>query len=99
MTNIEIRSFLLISAQRALLGMIYPSIRAIAIGFEDVKVLKVICYLDREPNDDDFDNISEVTGEICSDIDFKEVEEYCIYTQEPISKLDSLCCWVYVRKE
>jgi hypothetical protein len=96
---IELRRDVLISIQRALWGMIYPSIRAIAIGFDGKKKLKVIYYLDREPNDDDFENISDVTGEICSDIEFTDVEELCEFTLDPFSKLDNLESWVYMRQE
>ncbi len=99
MNQNEIRVRVLLSMQRALWGMIYPSIRAIAVGFEGLEKLKIIYYLDREPVDDDYENISEVTSEVCADIEFKEVEELCIYTQEPTSKLDNLTSWVYIRKE
>lgn len=97
--NIEFRKDVLISMQRALLGMISPSVRAIAIGFEDEKKLKVIYYLDRKPNDNDYEDISEVTTEVCADIAFSEVEEVCIYTLKPFSELDHLTSWVYLRKE
>ena len=99
MKDVELRKKLLISMQRALWGMVYPSIRAIAVGFEGLKKLKVIYYLDREPIEYDYENISDVTAEVCADIDFIEIEELCIFTQEPISKLDNLISWVYIRKE
>lgn len=99
MNYFEIRTKVLLSIQRALWGMIYPSIRAIAVGFEGTKKLKVVYYLDREPNEDDYDNISDVTGEVCADVDFTEVEEKCIFTLEPISQLDNLESWIYIRKE
>jgi hypothetical protein len=97
--NTDLRIKILLSIQRALWGMIYPSIRAIAVGYEGIKKLKVIYYLDREPTEDDYENISDVVGEMCSDINFIEVEEKCISTLEPISKLDNLESWVYIRKE
>jgi len=88
MKEIELRRQVLLSIQRALWGMIYPSIRAIAVGFEGERKLKVIYYLDREPIQDDYDNISEVTTEVCGDINFTDVEEICIFSIEPFSKLD-----------
>ena len=94
----ELRPKLLLSAQRALWGMIYPEIRAIAVGGDERK-LKVIYYLDRKPNENDFENISEVVGLICADIEFQEVEEVCLKTNESISNLDNLDSWVYVRYE
>ncbi len=99
MNQNDIRVRLLLSMQRALLGMIYPSVRAIAVGFVQLKKLKVIYYLDREPVEDDYESISEVTTEVIADIDFQEVEELCIYSQDPISKLDGLNSWVYTRRE
>lgn len=99
MNKIELRRKVLLSAQRALWGMIYPSIRAIAVGFEGTKKLEIVYYLDREPNEDDYENISEVTSEMCADIDFEKVKERCVYTNKTISELDSLVSWVYIRKE
>jgi len=99
MEEIEIRKEVLLSLQKALWGMIYPSIRAIAIDFKGTNKLKVRYYLDREPNEDDYENISEVTSEVCADINFTEIKEECIFTLEPISKLDNLKSWVYIRKE
>lgn len=99
MQNIPLRAQILLSTQCALWGMVYPAIRAIAIGYEDTKKFKIVYYLDREPNEDDYENISEVVGEICSDIPFKTVEENCIFTLQPFSELDYLNSWVYMRKE
>jgi hypothetical protein len=99
MEEIEIRRDLLIAIQSALLGMIYPSIRSIAVGFDGLKKFKIIFYLDREPNDNDYETISDVAGEVCADINFIKVEEICIFSNEPFSKLDNLKTWVYVRKE
>ena len=72
MNQNDIRIRVLLSIQRALLGMIYPSIRAISVGFEQLDKLKVIYYLDREPVDEDYESISELTTEIISDIEFKK---------------------------
>jgi hypothetical protein len=97
--EIEFRKEVMVSSQRALLGMIYPSIRAIAVGYLGELRLTMIYYLDREPNDDDFESISDVTGQILADINFSEVEEHCIYTLEPFRNLNGLTSWVYMRKE
>lgn len=99
MGEIEIRKDLLISVQRALWGMIYPSVRSIAVGFDGLKKLKIIFYLDREPIEEDYEILSEVTSEVCADLSFSEVEELCIFTNEPFSRLDNLTTWVYMRKE
>ncbi|MFQ6600303.1 hypothetical protein [Flavobacterium sp. C3NV] len=99
MEYLEIRRIVLLSIQKALLGMIYPEIRAIAVGFEGLRKLTVIYYLDREPSSDDFENISDVTAEVLADINFSEVEEKCFFSDEIIAKLNNLDSWVYVRKE
>lgn len=95
--SIRFMKEVLISIQRGLWGMIYPSIRAIAVGFDGG--LKVVYYLDREPNGDDYENISDVVGEVCSGIPFKKVEEICIYTLDSFLNLENLESWVYMRQE
>ncbi len=75
--------------QSAFWGMIYPEIRAISVGYEGTQKLIVNCYLDREPNEDDYENIAEVTSELFADINFMDAEENCIYLLEPISKFDN----------
>lgn len=99
MNSTEIRRKVLLSGQSALLGQIYPSIRGIAIGFSGTEKLKLVCYLDREPDEEDYENISLVTTYICADIKFSKAEEICIYSKEPFRNLDSLNAWVYMRKE
>jgi hypothetical protein len=96
--GIEFRRDVLLSVQRALLGNIYPSIRAIAVGYEGEEKFKIIYYLDRQPNDEDFESISDVTGKVRGDINFSEVEKLCIFTSELVSKLDNLVSWVYIKK-
>jgi len=92
-----------LSAQRALLGMIYPEIRAITIGIEfmqNIETLKIICYLDRVPTEFDYQNIGEITGYILGDFNLiHKVEEICEYTTEPIGKLKMLDSLVYYRLE
>ena len=96
--DIDLFRNVLLSAQRAILGEIYVEIRAIAIGF-DSKKLTVICYLDRIPIEDDYENLSNIVGQIVADIDFETVEEKCVFSQDLLSKLDSLDSFIYARKE
>lgn len=81
--------------------MIYPSIRGITIGYT-TKTLKLRVYLDRKPIDEDYEIFGDITAEMISDFtvnDFETVVEECIYSTEPISNLDSLDVWVYMRME
>ncbi|CAG5070181.1 hypothetical protein DYBT9623_02921 [Dyadobacter sp. CECT 9623] len=97
--DIEFRREVLISIQRALLGEIYPAVRGVAVGYDANVKLKIIYYLDRDPEEEDYENISDVAGEVLADINFSEVEEQCIYSKESFSNLDCLEAWVYIRKE
>jgi hypothetical protein len=91
---------ILLSIQRALWGMIYPEIRAIAVGIPKANKLKVIVYLDRQPIENDYENIKVVTSEVLADVpELNEFEEECVFSDENISTLDSLDSWVYVRQE
>lgn len=94
----EIRKKILLSIQRALIGMIYPSIRAISIEYFNLENLKVIVYLDRDPIEFDYENLNDITGEILADLDFKKVEEICLYSKETKLKLNDDAIWVYMRK-
>src|SRR5690606_25842051 len=66
---------------------------------QDIHELKVICYLDREPRDEDYEHLGEVTGEVCADINFKEVEQYCVYSVQLFIQLNSVISWVCKRNE
>lgn len=99
MNDLKLRERLLLSAQRAILGKVYPSIRAIAVGFEGEKKLNIFCYIDRMIVEDDNENLSDISAEICADIDFLVTNERCIHSLEPFSHLESLTSWVYMRKE
>ena len=99
MENIEIRTKLLLSMQRALIGMIYQSIRAIKVEFFNLDLLKVTVYLDRMPIGFDYENLSDITGEILADIEFKKTEEMCLYSKDSKLDIKNESIWVYMRKE
>lgn len=44
----------------ALLGEFYPIIRAIAVGYNQVGSVLILSYLDREPNNFDYESIDVV---------------------------------------
>lgn len=77
--------------------MIYPSIRAVTVSYEELKLLTVKYYLDRKPQDSDYENLSEVTTEILADIAFEQVAEQCIYAPAWLSLNDEIT--VYRRQE
>ncbi len=100
--NKEIPDWLRVCFQRALLGSVYPSIRKIAASLSDEKELFVKYYLDREPNEDDYENIEVLLTELSSFStrdQIKTARSECVYSTEPLGKLDSLQGTVYSRKE
>lgn len=73
-TAISIRQ----SANRATVSTITPSMVAIAIGWQR-RCLHLIAYLDKAPNSDDFEAVSDIAGEIISDFPdyFTKTKEEC----------------------
>lgn len=88
---------------RALLGEIYPDIRAIAVRFTKKRELTIRLYLDREPTENDYENISYITANILSNTSSNDeitaVNEEAVFTQKEIGYLDVLDGLVYARKE
>ena len=66
------------SARRATIGTIMPGMAAIAIGWQS-RCLHLIAYLDRVPNEDDNEAVSDIAGEIISDFPdyFTKTKEEC----------------------
>lgn len=89
--------------QSALVGEVYPEIRAIAVEFTDTRKLTVRYYLDREPTEGDRESVSMVMASILantsSNEEIKEVKEECIFTSELLRDIDVLDGLVYARRE
>ena len=88
----------------SLLGEIYPAIRGIAVSWNDEKKSLILrYYLDREPIDEDVENINVVIANILanttSNDDIKEIKDELIYTTDMIKDLDSLSGFLYLRME
>ncbi len=90
-------------AQGALIGEVYPEIRAIALRFDSDRRLLVRYYLDREPIEDDYEAISLV----CTNIDaytshkgeFSAFDDEVVYSTALFRDLDPLDGFVYARRE
>lgn len=99
LNNKEIR----VALQTALLGEIYPSIRAIVYEYNlKNKSFLIRYYLDREPIEEDYESVSEVMTEFISQFkhsEFDKLKEECIYSNLVISELDPLNGFVYSRNE
>lgn len=92
-----------LALQDALLGEVYPSIRAVVYKHNPIrKHFTLRFYLDREPDEVDFENIGLVATGFLSHFkfsDFDKVEEECIFNSDQPSKLDIMDGIVYRRRE
>lgn len=91
-----------LALQASLLGEVYSSIRAIVYKYNPLKNQIILrYYLDREPTDEDYGNISVVATEMWSHLptEIDILDEECIYSNSIISELEILDGMVYCRKE
>ncbi len=98
----EIPDWLRVYFQRALLGEIYPNIRKIVASLSENKELLVRYYLDREPNDSDYESIEILQTELSAMTtrqDIRTSNGECVYSNLPRGKLDSLQGVIYSRRE
>lgn len=87
------------SARRATIGTITPGMVAIAIGWQN-RCLHLIAYLGKEPNEDDYEAVSDIAGEIISDFPdyFLTTKEECCLINKQNSQCDEqLGCLIYLR--
>jgi hypothetical protein len=99
MDNFEHHVELVVSASRAMLGQIYPEIRAISVGIIANKLF-IKCYLDRPVNEDDYENLNEISAMILGDFpEIDKTDEVCEYNMSRFKDLDHLSRFVYIRKE
>lgn len=73
------RSLVLLSLQRAMLGEVFPSLRAITVEWSDT-VVKFFAYIDGPLADEDAESLSCISAEVAADfwpgveIDYETVE-------------------------
>lgn len=98
----KIPDWLIICFWRALLGEIYPSIRAIAIAQSTNHVLTIRYYLDREPIDLDYESIevlaTNVSAAVGRDV-IKHIDVDCQFAAAPVGALEVLDGFIYCRRE
>lgn len=94
--------WLVLAMWRALLGEIYPSIRAIAVRFDEDSCLLIRYYLDREPIEMDEESLEVVATNVSASTGQQlvaRIEIDCQFTRVPFGALDALDCFIYCRRE
>lgn len=89
------------SASRAIQGNLQSNVRAIAIGYRYNR-LTLKCYLDSLPSEQDKELLSDIAGEIISDFPPNKIPrttEICELSNVPISELDKLDSFIYIRTD
>lgn len=87
-----------LSAQRALLNEVPPTLRAVVLSVEEQSV-EVRCYFDGPISEEDRESISCVETEMLADREpHEEVIARCIRLDTPAS-IDDSGVWVYARRE
>lgn len=94
----EIQNSVLLSVQRALLGVITPNIRMITIGWEGINRLHILAYYDKEPTEEDVEDMNSVCAEIEADVPFEKDKVECLYSNTEFKNLKVLKFIVYSRK-
>ena len=93
---------LVLCVWRALLGEIYPAIRAIAISLADDRTLRICYYLDRRPTDFDWESLEVIATNISASIGQEEISHIdldCKFVLGSIGCLDCLDGFIYCRRE
>ncbi len=86
----------------ALLGEIYPQVRAIAVRYDSEKRLLLRYYLDREPTKFDQESIEVVATNLDATApngSLSSFEVECCFSESPSRDLDALSGFIYARRE
>ncbi len=87
------RKDILLSAQRAMLGLITPNMQAITISYKNVPVILRV-YFKIKPTQDECELIKEITSEIVADIEeITDIKEEIFVAQKP----ECLDDWLYLQ--
>lgn len=87
----------------ALLGEIYPNIRAIAVGYSEGGDVLIRYYLDREPTEFDLESIEIVATNFDAlggkEQHINKIDVQCVHALGVKGDLDSLSGFLYSRRE
>lgn len=94
--------WLVLCVWRALIGEIYPAIRAIALSFVDERTLFICYYLDRHPTEFDWESLEVVATNISASVGREKINRIdveCKFSLGPIGSLECFEGFVYCRRE
>lgn len=95
----QLRPLVLLSIQRALLGVVTENIRAITCSWNETNILIKYIYGDN-PSEEELDDLSCVETEIMSDFPEHEVEStWQVISSDKSVNAEHLQAWVYRKKE
>lgn len=92
---------ILLAAQVAILGMITPNMRGIAIGWEE-GLITLRIYFEVQPSEEEIELMEMAGTELFAYLPSDEVavaEEYLINNTESAKNLNNLNGWIYFRYE
>lgn len=87
---------------RALIGEVYPAIRAIALSLADDRTLLICYYLDRPPTDFDWESLEVVATNISAAIGpdrILRIDVKCKFESGSIGSLERFGGFVFCRRE
>jgi hypothetical protein len=96
----DIYAYVMLSAQRALLGAITPKIMLISVEWSNLENFKLRVHYDSQPSAEDIEDMEVVSTEIIADVPFKHADPVeIIVPGEPSREVQALKHLVYCRKE
>lgn len=94
--------WLISSFRVALLGEIYPSIRAIAVGYSEEEGVLIRYYLDRAVEEFDKESIEVVATNLeatVTEVVLSEIHVECCFSCAAQKDLDPMSGFIYARRE
>lgn len=85
--------WLVLCVWRALIGEIYPAIRAIALSLADDRTLLICYYLDRQPTDFDWESLEVVATNILASIGQEKILRIDLECKFEPGRLEDLSAW------
>ncbi len=89
-----------ISLQRALLGNVPASMKAVTAGIVDAGTIHIRVYFDGRSRESERELTGIIGAEVVADFpDIVDIREETVITDAPANRLDCLEFWAYVRYE